>query len=139
MNVTLIDRIKENHFWWYQGPMIAWAIALFTQSSIPGDRLPDFEFLSHDKLIHFFIYVVFAISVHRAIRFQRRFQLLAKHHYLFTIIIIALYGASDELHQYFVPDRSCSLDDWFADTLGAVLYATMHWLVTRLKQVIIST
>ena len=132
------EGLKKNHFWWYQGPMFLWAIALFTQSSIPGDLIPDVGFLSHDKLIHSFIYVVFAFTVHRAIRNQARFPLLSEHHYLFTILIIAAYGASDELHQYFVPTRSCSLYDWFADCFGAVLYLSFYWLKGRLKLVIAS-
>ena len=31
----------------------------------------------------------------------------------------AVYGATDELHQMFVPNRYAGLDDWIADALGA--------------------
>ena len=34
---------------------------------------------------------------------------------------VALYGAADEIHQRFVPNRSCDVLDWLADTLGASL------------------
>jgi hypothetical protein len=129
----MLDRLKQNRFLWYQGPMIAWAIVLFTQSSIPGDRLPGWELLSHDKIIHFFIYVVFAFTVQRAIRHQTKYPLLAKHQYLVTFVIIALYGASDEFHQYFIPNRSCSWNDWFADSLGAVLFVGFDWVRTKLR------
>ncbi len=133
----MIERLKRNTFWWYQGPMIAWAVALFTQSSIPGTHIPDWDFLSHDKVIHFFIYVVFAFAANRAIRHQTRFPLLAHHHYVFTLLLVALYGASDELHQYFVPSRTCSVYDWIADSLGAVLFMVFDWV--RGKQNIAST
>jgi VanZ family protein len=46
-----------------------------------------------------------------------------------SVLIASLYGASDELHQYFVPGRSAEVADWVADTLGAlvaVLFAA--WL-----------
>lgn len=129
----LVERLKKNHFWWYQGPMVLWALALFTQSSIPGTQIPELELLSHDKIIHCLIYVVFGFTVHRAIRYQSRFPFLAEHQYLFTMLIVAVYGATDELHQYFVPTRSCSIFDWLADCLGAVLYLSFFWLKSRLK------
>jgi VanZ family protein len=31
------------------------------------------------------------------------------------------YGASDEIHQYFVPNRSSELGDWAADVLGVIV------------------
>ena len=129
----MIEKLKQNHFWWYQGPMVLWAIALFTQSSIPGDKIPNIELLSHDKVIHFLIYVVFAWAMHRAIRYQNRFPLLAKYHYLFAILFVALYGMSDELHQYFVPNRSASVADWGADCLGALAVIAFYWLKSKFK------
>ena len=36
-------------------------------------------------------------------------------------LVSSLYGASDEFHQSFVPERDCSVWDWTADTAGAVL------------------
>lgn len=32
-----------------------------------------------------------------------------------------LFGATDEIHQLWVPLRSCSLADWFADAAGTFL------------------
>jgi VanZ family protein len=34
-----------------------------------------------------------------------------------------VYGATDEFHQYFVPNRSAEVQDWLADVLGAVIAA----------------
>jgi VanZ family protein len=33
--------------------------------------------------------------------------------------LAAVYGATDEFHQRFVPGRSPAVDDWVADALGA--------------------
>ena len=129
----MIARLKKNHFLWYQGPMVLWALALFTESSIQGDDIPDFGFLAHDKLIHFFIYTIFAFAVHRAIHFQARFPFFARHDYLLTFTIVALYAATDEWHQYFVPNRNCSLNDWFADCLGAITYLAFNWTVSKFR------
>jgi VanZ family protein len=43
-------------------------------------------------------------------------------------LVCALYGASDELHQLFVPGRQCDVFDWVADTAGGALGAvTWYW------------
>lgn len=129
----MFERLRQNLFLWHQGPMIVWAAALFIQSSIPGDNIPEWSVLSHDKIIHFLIYIVFAVTVHRGIRNQQRFPLLAQHHWIATVVIVSVYGASDEFHQYFVPNRSCSVYDWGADSLGAVVYVAGSWLQTKLR------
>jgi hypothetical protein len=129
----MLERLKQNHFWWYQGPMMVWALMLFIESSIPGHVIPGFWVFGYDKVIHFLIYVVFAIALSRGIRNQSRFPLLAKHHYIFTIALVSLYGATDEWHQYFVPKRSCSLYDWMADTAGGITGALFFWLKSYVK------
>jgi VanZ family protein len=47
---------------------------------------------------------------------------------IFAVLVAALYGFSDEAHQYFVPPREVELSDVVADAVGAaagagVLYA----------------
>ncbi len=37
-----------------------------------------------------------------------------------AIIIGMLYAVTDEIHQSFVPFRSCSFGDWLADALGVI-------------------
>lgn len=44
-----------------------------------------------------------------------------KHGTVFSFIACALYAVSDEIHQYFVPGRSCELRDMTIDSLGALL------------------
>lgn len=43
----------------------------------------------------------------------------------------SLYGATDEWHQYFVPDRSCDPADWAVDTVASGLGA---WMTYALMQ-----
>ncbi|MFR1640703.1 MAG: VanZ family protein [Eggerthellaceae bacterium] len=38
---------------------------------------------------------------------------------LAAIACASLFGASDEFHQYFVPERMCDPLDWLVDTCGA--------------------
>lgn len=42
-----------------------------------------------------------------------------------AVVIASLYGATDELHQYFVPDRACDPLDWLVDTCGSALGALL--------------
>lgn len=43
-----------------------------------------------------------------------------KSNFLIVLVISALYAASDELHQYFVPGRSCEFRDVMIDSCGAL-------------------
>ncbi len=43
----------------------------------------------------------------------------------------ALYAASDEVHQLFVPGRSGQFTDWLIDCLGALAGLVLVWLVVR--------
>ena len=40
---------------------------------------------------------------------------------LVTLVAIAVFGAADEWHQQFVPNRSADPADWVADVTGAAL------------------
>ncbi len=113
--------------------MLLWAVALFVQSSIPSSDLPEWEFLTHDKLLHVLAYVIFAYTVHRGIIHQQHFPGLVRHAYLVTLLIIAVYGVSDEVHQSFVPGRQSSVWDWVADCVGAMVFVAVHWIWKQRK------
>ena len=42
-----------------------------------------------------------------------------------------LYAASDELHQYFVPGRSCQITDVMLDSAGVLAGTVFGWLFLR--------
>ena len=57
-----------------------------------------------------------------------------------AFVVAVIYGATDELHQSFVPDRTGRLDDLLTDTVGAVIglviaYAVLTWLARQRTQV----
>ena len=43
-----------------------------------------------------------------------------KNYFLISIIIIGIYGLSDEFHQIFVPGREFDLIDWVSDIIGGL-------------------
>jgi VanZ family protein len=46
-----------------------------------------------------------------------------------TILLVALYAASDEFHQRFVPGRDASVRDVVIDTIGATVALLLLWAI----------
>jgi VanZ family protein len=110
--------LQKISFFRYWFPLLIYCILIFLQSSFPsiesGPELP-----YSDKLLHFFAYTVLGALFFRAyktLRVRNRLNLLI----MLSILSSSLYGASDELHQHFVPYRSAEWMDIFADVLGSV-------------------
>jgi len=49
------------------------------------------------------------------------------------VVAAALYGASDELHQRFVPGRTQDIADWAADLAGAAAAVILGALILRYR------
>jgi VanZ family protein len=110
-------------------------VIIFISSSIPRLSLPKIGFVAVDKVVHFFIFLMFCALTHRAIKFQSRYPLASKYSLAFSMLFTILYGMIDEGHQYFVPGRDASLLDLAADAFGALLYVGTLWAWSRFKHV----
>lgn len=79
-----------------------------------------------DKLGHFGVFGLLASLVVRAPGRRRAWPVCA-------VVLVSLFGISDEFHQSFTPGRSVEFDDWIADTLGAMLAVTLYvrWTAYR--------
>ncbi|ADC66063.1 VanZ family protein [Ferroglobus placidus DSM 10642] len=75
-----------------------------------------FAFKYPDKFAHILLYVGFGFVLNPAVR-----DLIKFNPYVMTILIGTSYGIFDEIHQMFVPGRSSSVMDLFADMLGLIL------------------
>jgi VanZ family protein len=86
--------------------------------------------LGFDKFQHVLAYAVlaFAACFWVSPAFRKRRPVIAL---LLAALAGSLYGVIDEVHQYFVPSRECSVRDWLADTLGAVVGAAAMRLGRR--------
>ncbi len=94
---------------------------------------PDFELLSAEKSLkivenlsffvrkaaHFSIY--FALGASTFCGFFTFFRLKLYLRVVFAFAVCVLYSVSDEIHQYFVPGRSCEFRDVCIDSSGALL------------------
>ncbi len=138
---------------------LCYAFLIFYLSSISDLRLPregiyfiqnlmrmiihsDYAFLfapllplikQQDKLLHILLYAGFGLMLYVTIRSIGKPILKAG---LLTIFLGTLYGASDELHQMFVPGRSTSIMDLVADVTGILFALTMILIINSILAVI---
>ncbi|TKB64757.1 MAG: VanZ family protein [Nitrospira sp.] len=116
------------HVFWYWAPVVLYAGMIFYLSaqSHPDEQLPSFLLKDvSDKVLHAVEYAVLGALCYRAFRWGVSGQ-VASHALLFAIVTASLYGVTDEAHQFFVPFRESSWQDWVADTAGAAIGA-LSW------------
>lgn len=70
-----------------------------------------------DKIVHFSVFGLLATLVARAPGTSRAWP---------AILIVSLFGITDEFRQSFTPGRSVEFADWMADTLGAATAVTLY-------------
>lgn len=99
----------------YYLPPIVYMVLIFYVSSEPLEGLHLPEIWNIDKAVHFAEYGILGFLWLRAIKSKEGIQKAA----LIAFVITFLYGISDEIHQYFVPNRNSSIYDAIADGLGA--------------------
>lgn len=94
----------------------AWAALLFGLSSLPAGTTPSspISFPGDDKVAHAALYAVLGGLLRLALGRTGP-----------AIALAAAYGATDEVHQAFVPGRDADAFDWFADLVGAALGAAL--------------
>lgn len=97
-------------------PVVAYMAVTFGLSSMSSPPAPPHV---SDKVEHFFFYGGLALVTLRALA-GSRLAGLTRAAALTACLVTSLYGVSDELHQWFVPNRSADPADWVADTLGGI-------------------
>jgi VanZ family protein len=99
------------------GPVVAYMALIFAFSSMASPPMPPDV---SDKLLHAAGYAGLAVVSLRAVA-GGRLSGVAGRSAAMAWAIATGYGASDELHQRFVPGRSAELADLVADGIGAGL------------------
>ncbi|MEK7241206.1 MAG: VanZ family protein [Planctomycetota bacterium] len=101
-------------------PATTYAGLIFVASSLPLPA-PYIPIPQIDKPIHLLEYAVLCLLICWAQSHPNSPLRPIKKVIFFSIIASSLYGVSDEVHQYFVPNRCSEVSDWLADTVGASL------------------
>lgn len=130
--------IRRNGNWlaWLKEPAVVmvfiYMAVMFVLSSmsLPTTFLPSrFRLLFlNDKIVHGIEYAILTILLIYAFRRLQFRQVI-----FCAIALAALYGISDEIHQYFVPKRACSFFDWLADVAGSLVMASLYWCHMRIR------
>lgn len=96
---------------------LIFAISSLEQPPLPT---PKFEWLSLDKIYHFIEYGILSVLLTIALINAPPKWLPQNWIWVTSAIISILYGASDELHQMFVPGRFATFSDFVSDAIGAI-------------------
>ena len=115
----------------YWVPLLLYGALIWYMSSrtiVPGSGL--FTFPLGDKVGHALMFGLLAAFLWRALRGSLGLSptgALA----LSTVVLVALYGIADEIHQSYVPGRSADPFDFAADAAGAALVTVALYAAAR--------
>ena len=109
--------------WWL--PVIVWMGVIFTGSSI--GNVPRVGGSTLDGLVHRAAHLVeFAVLCGLVLRAASKDKPVTKRDVISALVVVALYGASDEFHQRFTPGRNSEglsvLFDVAGGMIGALVY-----------------
>ena len=110
---------------------LIFVVSSWEQPPLP---MPEFEWLTIDKLYHFIEYAILGGLLAIAFVKAKPAVMPSKLIWLVATVLSILYGASDEWHQTFVPGRFATLADWVADVLGSIAGVLAVYLYYRSNQ-----
>jgi VanZ family protein len=111
-------------------PPLLYMLLIFYLSSQPAP-LPVLTEHVWDKALHFPEYLVLCTLLVRALRGE---GVTTPRAALLALLLTSAYGASDEFHQSFVPERTADVYDWVADSTGAAAAAAVFSTASRLRR-----
>lgn len=117
-------------------PLLLWMVVIFSFSSLHGSAYPfdpTLAYYMERKGAHL---VEYAVLMMLAVRFL--YAIFPRETFLKVLLLAVVfsvtYGASDELHQFFVPYRGAKMSDVFIDSLGVLFVAGVYFLLYRRKK-----
>lgn len=106
------------------------ALIFFFSSRDAPEILKHKVFDLQDKALHATAYFVLAVLFLRGFLWQG--QPCSTRFIVMAAALSALYGATDEWHQRYVPTRTSDFSDWLADSVGATLLYPLQGWASRL-------
>jgi len=85
------------------------------------------------KTAHFLEYIILGLLLWRLIHFDPAWAACRSWEFLTALLLAALYAASDEFHQCFVPGREAAVRDVLLDTCGAGVGLAALWAARQLR------
>ncbi|MFH1191017.1 MAG: VanZ family protein [Candidatus Omnitrophota bacterium] len=101
-------------------PVGVWAGVIFYFSSIPDLKTGlEYDFALR-KIAHIIEYFIFVFLLYRA--FRGSFNMNVFRLFMYPAAFSLLYAISDEIHQYYILGRSCSMGDVLIDSIGIICF-----------------
>jgi VanZ family protein len=116
---------------WVWGPAATQMAAIFALSSVSG--VPDLPGGLSNYTGHFIGYGLLGVLALRGFAGARWAAVNSSSAWR-AVALASAYGVTDEVHQSFVQARTASLEDWAADTIGAVVGVALVLLVARVRR-----
>jgi VanZ family protein len=138
--MTVRPRFIAEALWW--GPVVLWMALIFAASSLSSDAIESSGVgkasrsapaVINQVAAHLIEFGVLAALLFRALALQSNLAVLWL--WLVAVAATTAYGATDELHQAFVPGRYPSWLDVAYDAAGAVAgsSAALGWVWLRCR------
>ena len=104
----------------YWLPPILWGLIIFSFSSLQVGSSNDIYWKDFviKKTAHVVEYAILAVLLYRAMIGS---DVEKKKAIIFSMLIVSLYGFTDEFHQSFTPGREPRIRDVIIDTIGGAL------------------
>ncbi len=134
--LNMVKDITWGGFVWYWVPLLTYASGMFYLSSQPiqGQEIAvyikavktimyangnNFS-IGFDKVLHVIEYAILGVLIFRALRYVRTGESEVTI-VLVSIMVVVVFGLTDEFHQWFTPFRQVEGWDLMADALGGTL------------------
>lgn len=120
-------------------PSLAWAVTILVLTGVPGKYFPTvvnfWDWLTPDKIVHVFIFVVQSLLLLYAFRiqlFERRLRLI---YGLLLFILTTLFALLTEVLQVYVfVGRHGNVYDFLADFVGVIIGFLAYYLLNIKKK-----
>lgn len=114
--------------------LLVWAGVIFFFSSLPGNGHSDTSLLYYMERKGAHI-IEYAVLMFLAVRFV--VVILPREIFKKVLLLAAafsiMYGATDELHQSFVPYRGAMISDVLVDSLGVLFMGAFIWFTAHMR------
>ena len=125
----MLDYLEKHKQKFLYIPFTIYWLLLLTATSLPGKDMPNVGV--SDKVEHFTAYFIFSFMFTIVLIIQNKFKYLKVRAFSATLFLVGIYAALDELHQLFIPGRSCDILDWATDITSACIAVLVVFLLTR--------
>ena len=118
-------------------PAIVWMAVIFFFSDTPDLKSGlKYDFVLR-KIAHITEYFILTSLLYRA--FKGSFNTTVFRLFIYPAALSFFYALSDEIHQSFVPGRTCAIRDVLIDTIGIVGFYVAVRILSIKKEVVCRT